>query len=267
MARLLLSEDGIFPIVRNKNGELINEELATDLNVSGTIQGEGKLIGVPSLFVRLAGCNLRCQWSLSDGEISTCDTSYANDGSSESTWYDVEDVVEIVLNNLGSIRHVVITGGEPLLQRQALIVFCELLKSKKDVHITIETNATIKIGDLSRFIDLYSVSPKLSNAVVVKSDQIPLYDVQSFIDSARKDSTKDIQIKFVVAEPLEEEKIKRFLNTLTNWTDQDIVIMPAGTTNEMLHRSSKPALNIAIKNGWRFTSRLHITLFGDKRKV
>lgn len=267
MARLFLSEDGVFPIIRDHKGELLDDKLVTDLHVPGTIQGEGKLIGVPSLFVRLAGCNLRCQWNLSDGGISTCDTSYANDGSGISTWYEVEDVVNIILNNLGNIRHIVITGGEPLLQKDALIEFCQLLKSKKNVHITIETNGTIDAGNLDQFIDLYSVSPKLSNAVVVKSGQQPLYDVQPFIDSVRKSPSKDLQIKFVVADFSEEDKIKVFLNKFTNWFNEDIMIMPAGTTNEMLQRSSKPALEIAVKNGWRFTSRLHITLFGDKRKV
>jgi 7-carboxy-7-deazaguanine synthase len=267
MAKLFLSEDGVFPIIKDHNGNLLKDELGTDLQVAGTIQGEGKLVGVPSLFVRLAGCNLRCQWNLSDGGISTCDTSYANDGTGFSTWHEVKEVVDVVINNLDNIRHVVITGGEPLLQKDSLIEFCRLLKSKKNIHITIETNGTIEAGPLDEFIDLYSVSPKLSNAVVVKSGQLPLYDVQSFIDSVRRSSNKDLQIKFVVSDYSEEDKIKNFLDKFINWNDEDIMIMPAGTTNEILHRSSKPALAIAVKNGWRFTSRLHITLFGDKRKV
>jgi 7-carboxy-7-deazaguanine synthase len=267
MARLFLSEDGVFPIVKDANGKLICEQTEADMQIAGTIQGEGKLIGVPSLFVRLAGCNLRCKWTLPDGKISTCDTSYANDDTGVSTWHEVEEVVDIVYQNLGNIKHLVITGGEPLLQKDSLIEFCQLLKARLDIHITIETNGTIVPGELAQYIDLFSVSPKLGNALMVKSGQMPLYKVQSFIDFVRKDANKDIQIKFVVADSSEEEKIKSLLAELTCWNDNDIMIMPAGTTNEMLHNTSKPALEISVKNGWRFTSRLHITLFGDKRKV
>lgn len=267
MARLLLSEDGVFPIIKDKDGALISGSPDTDINVSGTVQGEGKLIGVPSLFMRLAGCNLRCKWSLPNGDVSACDTSYASDGSGESTWYEVDELIDLVLNNLGKIKHIVITGGEPLLQKTALVEFCKKLKDSIDIHITIETNGTIVPDDLSQFIDLFSVSPKLGNAVLVKSGQIPIYRVQSFIDCVRADASKDLQIKFVVAEIAEEERIKSFLLSLKSWCDSDILIMPAGTNSEMLSVTSMPALEISLRNGWRFTSRLHITLFGDKRKV
>lgn len=267
MARLFLSEDGVFPIVNDRNGKLLNILPDTDMQISGTIQGEGKLIGVPSLFIRLAGCNLRCKWTLSDGKISTCDTSYANDETGLSTWHELEEIVDLVSHNLGNIKHLVITGGEPLLQKEALVELCKSLKKNLDVHITLETNGTIAPGDLAQYIDLFSVSPKLANALLVKSGQTPIYHVQSFVDYVRESANKDIQIKFVVAEYSEEEKIKSFLAELNNWLDKDILIMPAGTTNEMLQQTSKPALEISVKNGWRFTSRLHISLFGDKRKV
>jgi len=267
MARLFLSEDGVFPIVKDVNGDILNECPDTDIQTAGTIQGEGKLIGVPSLFVRLAGCNLSCRWTLSDGSTSCCDTSYANDSNAYSTWFDVEEVLTLVLNNLGNIKHLVITGGEPLLQKESLVDLCRTLKSKLDIHITLETNGTIEPGVLAQYIDLFSVSPKLSNAVLVKSGQQPIYKLQSFINTVRNSQDKDLQIKFVVADISEQEQIKKFLLGISDWVNEDILIMPAGTTNEMLQETSKPALEIAINNGWRFTSRLHITLFGDKRKV
>jgi len=267
MARLFLSEDGVFPIVKDCTGKYIKDLPGTDFSISGTIQGEGKLIGVPSLFVRLAGCNLRCRWALPNGGTSACDTSYANDGSGESKWHEIDDVIGLVLNNLDNIKHLVITGGEPLLQKESLVEFCKKLKEKTNIHITIETNGTIEPAELSAYIDLFSVSPKLGNAVVVKSGQRPIYKVQSFIDCVRNNPSKDLQIKFVVSESSEEDKILTFLNSLDSWQSDDIMIMPAGTTNEMLKNTSGSALKIAIKNGWRFTSRLHISLFGDKRKV
>lgn len=58
--KINLVNNGIFPIVYDKNGELINEDLDTGFNIAGTLQGEGKLVGTPCLFIRTSGCNIRC---------------------------------------------------------------------------------------------------------------------------------------------------------------------------------------------------------------
>lgn len=264
--QLILSSDGVFPIIKDANDKLIKSELKTNLETAGTVQGEGKYIGMPSLFIRLAGCNLKCKWISEDGLISECDTAYANDEPENNIILQVDEIVSIVRNNLGHINHVVITGGEPLLQKDALIELCYQLKTKLDVFITIESNSSISPKGLEGIVDLFSISPKLNNALLKSTGQLPNYCVQEYIDMSRNGDF-DLQIKFVVCKIKDNELINTFLNNYNCLKKSDIMLMPAGTTMEQLNKTSKIALEIAIKNGWRFTHRLHIILFGDERAV
>src|SRR6058998_3000737 len=90
-----------------------------------SIQGEGKLVGVPSVFVRASGCNLRCTW---------CDTPYAS-WEPEGGEITVDQIVEQVLAY--RCRHVVLTGGEPMIMPD-VEALCAALKTK-GLHVTIET--------------------------------------------------------------------------------------------------------------------------------
>src|SRR5581483_791081 len=112
-----------------------------------SIQGEGVLVGVPSVFVRTSGCNLRCGW---------CDSEY-NSWHPEGTPYTVAEVMERV--TAFSAKHVVVTGGEPLLAPD-IEDLCTALREKK-YHITMETAATVFKPVAC---DLASLSPKLSNS-------------------------------------------------------------------------------------------------------
>src|SRR6185503_15925664 len=109
-----------------------------------SIQGEGKLVGVPSVFVRASGCNLRCTW---------CDTPYAS-WAPEGEEISVERIVEQVVAY--NCRHVVLTGGEPMIMPD-VVELCAALKAE-GLYVTVETAATAyKLVD----IDLASLSPKL----------------------------------------------------------------------------------------------------------
>src|SRR5215211_4485502 len=112
-----------------------------------SIQGEGKLVGVPAVFVRASGCNLRCVW---------CDTPYAS-WDPEGDDVPVDEIVRRVAAH--GARHVVLTGGEPMIMPD-VEPLCDALKSAGH-HVTIETAATV----YKRVkLDLASLSPKLSNS-------------------------------------------------------------------------------------------------------
>lgn len=113
-----------------------------------SVQGEGSLLGVPSVFVRTSGCNLRCSW---------CDTPYTS-WHPEGEMLSAAEVLKTV-RNYGS-SHVVVTGGEPMIVPE-MPALTEALRAQ-GLHITIETAGTV---DAPVACDLMSISPKLSNSV------------------------------------------------------------------------------------------------------
>src|SRR5437867_3196903 len=123
------------------------------MEIYRSVQGEGTLMGVPTTFVRFFACNLRCSW---------CDTKYSWSVGEGGTWetLTVQDVAQRV-QALGT-RHVVLTGGEPTLQKQ-LVLLAQLLK-EQGLHLTVETNTTIFPELAVPLIDLWSLSPKLCSA-------------------------------------------------------------------------------------------------------
>ncbi|WP_430815171.1 7-carboxy-7-deazaguanine synthase QueE [Carboxylicivirga sp. RSCT41] len=285
MEKLVLAKEGVFPVVKDHKGHAINNEPKTGLQMPGTIQGEGKLAGVPSLFIRLSSCNLRCIWQMEDGSYCRCDTTYASFHPDEIIELEVNDVYNWVKHNLGSVRHVVITGGEPLLQKRALVQLCQKLKEELNVHITLESNGSLYDAGVAEWIDLFSISPKLSNSEP-HPEKLAAYGLkesgpykfhaqkrlntsalQSYIDLVNE-SDKELQLKFVVGKSSDYKEIKSdFLEALSSWNANDILLMPLGATQEEIAKSSPLVLEMAIANGWRFSPRVHIELFGSKSGV
>ncbi len=283
MNKILLSAEGIFPVTKNGKGEVGNDSPKTGLALSGTIQGEGKLSGIPSLFIRLSGCNLRCIWGDKEGgrTVSMCDTPNSTFYTHGSQWWEEEDILSTIKHNIGNIKHVVITGGEPMLQAERLIPLCRKLKEDFNLHITLETNGTIFNKELAEQVDLFSISPKLSSsdptpAKLKKLDlsnsgiynqhagtRINIPVLQQFIDYCNKE-IKMIQFKFVVFRKSDEKEIKLdFLDRLTGWKRDDVMVMPLGADKKELDHFTPIALKIAISNGWRFSNRMHIELFKE----
>ena len=217
-----------------------------------SLQGEGPNTGAPSVFLRLATCNLACTW---------CDTKYTWDW--ERYDYDLEvasqepSQVESSILSFGC-RRLIITGGEPLLQQKELAPLVASLK-ERDFQFEVETNGTIvPQPDLVRDIDQWNVSPKLgtSGNSEDRRDQKPAMDAFSRLPNA--------YFKFVVAEPGDLDEVCSLRNKYS-LDNQRIILMPEGTTVGDIQRRSPWVSEACAKEGFRFSTRLHILLWGDKR--
>jgi 7-carboxy-7-deazaguanine synthase len=278
---IFLAPEAVFPISKDENGHLLSNQPATGFSIAGTIQGEGKLVGTPVLFVRTAGCNLRCMWSLPNGEVSKCDTPFASFDTRGEKRVSVKTVKNIILNNIGKMKHLIISGGEPFIQAESISSLIVELKRESNIHISVETNGTLFNEVLVNNIDFFSISPKLKNSVPTKEKlnktgvMIPfepeqaektrrnLSVIQSIIDHCRQIPGKDFQLKFVVQNHHELIEIEEdFLAHLTGWNSDDVVLMPLGSTPEELIQTRMITLEAAIERGWRFSPRLQINYFG-----
>ena len=219
-----------------------------------SIQGEGKLTGVPSVFVRASGCNLRCVW---------CDTPYAS-WSPEGEESAVADIVRRVESY--PARHVVLTGGEPMIMPD-VVELCGALKASGH-HLTLETAATVYQPVK---IDLASMSPKLANSIPHERDGgrfAAAHErsrsrpdvVQRFIDSS-----PDFQLKFVVSDQTDVIEIEALLARLRGWSPSDVLLMPEGTDSKTLDDRSGWVGELCKANGFRFCQRLHVALYGNRR--
>jgi 7-carboxy-7-deazaguanine synthase len=219
-----------------------------------SIQGEGKLVGVPSVFVRASGCNLRCTW---------CDTPYAS-WDPEGADVPVDEIVRRVL--AFTTRHVVVTGGEPMIMPD-IVALCDALRAQA-VHVTIETAATVYEPVA---VDLASLSPKLSNSTPVDRaggrfaamhdrQRINVDVIQKFIDTAPA-----FQLKFVASDDRDIEEVHGVLRQLRGWEPADVLLMPEGIRQAALDARTDWLTEVCKQTGFRFCPRLHIALFGNTR--
>jgi 7-carboxy-7-deazaguanine synthase len=219
-----------------------------------SIQGEGKLAGVPSFFVRASGCNLRCTW---------CDTNYAS-WEPEGRDMAVGEILDAWREHRS--KHVVLTGGEPMIMPD--IADLAAAFNKENCHITIETAATIYKPIQ---LDLASLSPKLSNstpwereggrfAEAHEKNRINVPVIQKFIDTS-----PDFQLKFVVSNEEDLSEIDELLRKLEGWEPSDVLLMPEGIDIQTLQSRADWIAEICKARGYRYCPRLHVELYGNKR--
>ncbi|MGP1310551.1 MAG: 7-carboxy-7-deazaguanine synthase QueE [Phycisphaerales bacterium] len=224
-----------------------------------SVQGEGKLVGVPSWFVRFSGCNLRCAW---------CDTPYAS-WAPETTKRALDDLLAEA--RASGVRHAVVTGGEPLLFPQCAEL-CARLRDEASMHVTIETAGTV---DPEAPMDLLSASPKLANSAPdperfprehamheARRENLPV--LQALIDRQRVHG-RDLQLKFVVCAPGDLVEIEALLGRLTGWSQPDVLLMPEGRSSAEIEDRRGWVAAECVARGWRYCPRLHIDLFGNRR--
>jgi 7-carboxy-7-deazaguanine synthase len=217
-----------------------------------SVQGEGGLTGVPSAFVRTSGCNLRCVW---------CDTPYTS-WKPEGEDCTVAEILEEVARF--QTRHAVVTGGEPMIAPDILALTEGLRRLGQ--HITIETAGTV----LARVLcDLMSISPKLANSTPVDDPHwASRHDhlrIQPDILERLMDAY-EYQLKFVVSRPEDLDEIVPLVERL-GADRSKVFLMPEGRDAGVLHERALWIVEICKREGFRFSPRLHIDLYGDRRGV
>ena len=220
-----------------------------------SIQGEGSLAGVPSVFVRTSGCNLRCVW---------CDTPYAS-WNPTGTKYEIADLLGEILAY--PAQHVVLTGGEPLIAKGIEFLAAELRANGK--HLTIETAGTIAPQGIA--CDLASLSPKLAHSTPSEEQAGPW--------AARHQATRwqpdvirawinhcDYQLKFVVRNEQDVIELMELLDSSNiQVAAHKILLMPEGIDANILKQSAFAVSELCKRYGFRYTPRLHIDLYGNTR--
>jgi 7-carboxy-7-deazaguanine synthase len=253
-----------------------------------SLQGEGVLAGVPSVFIRTSGCNLRCWF---------CD-SYHTSWEPTHAWMGLDEIVDRV--DEFDADHVVLTGGEPLIHDDALTLINRL--ADRGYHITVETNGTIAPPPETP-IDLASVSPKLASstptperppagggdgadggddavgaddAIGENDEPTPVDDWQQRHEANRIDHDAltalvgrfGFQLKFVLTGRDDLPEIESLIadlraGTETEIADTDVLLMPEGQTREQLAETRREVAEVAIESGYRYTPRLHVDLWND----
>jgi 7-carboxy-7-deazaguanine synthase len=223
-----------------------------------SVQGEGRHVGVPSVFLRLARCNLSCRW---------CDTPYTwdferFDFEREVRRRPLDEVADELLD--AGVAHVVITGGEPLLQQRELEGLLEELDRRRAeagrarLFVEVETNGTVPPTEaLLRRVDHFNVSPKLENSGEPASRRLRPRALEILRETGRAD------LKLVVGEA-DIEEADALIESL-GWPRERVLFMPEATDRETLRARGPLISAAALRRGVRYTSRLHIELFGGRR--
>jgi 7-carboxy-7-deazaguanine synthase len=226
-----------------------------------SLQGEGKLSGMPSVFVRTSGCNLRCWF---------CD-SYHTSWEPTGAWLSVTELVDEIVS-YSQTNHVVLTGGEPMIHDECVSLLEKL--ADQGYHTTVETNGTV-FRDAP--IDLASISPKLSSSTPTpekdpKGDgeweqrhddqRINMEALTELVD------TYNMQLKFVVTGRSDLPEITQLIEDIRGRTsstvsDTDVLLMPEGVTREQLDENRAVVAELAQEYGYRYTPRLHVDLWND----
>ncbi|WP_136716950.1 7-carboxy-7-deazaguanine synthase QueE [Halorientalis salina] len=226
-----------------------------------SVQGEGRLAGVPTVFVRTSGCNLRCWF---------CD-SYHTSWEPTHDWLTVDEIVAEV-EAYEQATHVVLTGGEPMIHEESVALLNRL--GEAGYHTTVETNGTVY---RDAHIDLASISPKLqSSTPTPEKDPTGEGEWAERHDERRIDMDAltalvdeyDSQLKFVVTGADDMPEIERLVErvrdgTTTTVADADVLLMAEGTTREDLDESRNAVAELAMEYGYRYTPRLHVDLWND----
>ena len=216
-----------------------------------SIQGEGPNFGKPAIFLRTAQCNLKCTW---------CDTKYTwdwknYDYAKEVKEMTIEEIKEQLLDY--EIKHLVITGGEPLLQQDDIADLLSFLKP--DFYVEIETNCTILPNKmLTDLVDQWNVSPKTENS----GNPLELYENdECYYFFANQENCF---FKYVVEDETDIPEIKKFV-TKYKIPEKRVQLMTQASTKEEISMKEKSISELAKLHNFSFSPRLHVAMWGSQR--
>jgi 7-carboxy-7-deazaguanine synthase len=216
-----------------------------------SLQGEGFLAGIPSAFIRLAGCPLRCRW---------CDTKYAWDQTA-GAHYSIEKIVQTIQQ--WPSKYIVITGGEPMINPELPQLVKQLKASGK--HITIETAGIAFIPDMP--CDLMSISPKLSNSTPTDPNLAAAHEDSRLDLAVLRELTDnyEYQLKFVLDSESDLSEIQQTIEETGNVDPQKVMLMPQAATREELLAKSPMVAELCKETSFAFCQRLQVLLWNNQK--
>ncbi|WP_033739586.1 7-carboxy-7-deazaguanine synthase QueE [Helicobacter pylori] len=239
-----------------------------------SLQGEGKRIGKPSLFLRLGGCNLSCkgfgcETLLNDEILTGCDSLYAVHPKFKTSWdyYNepkllIERLVRLTPNHKNF--DFILTGGEPSLYFNNPILTSVLEHfHRQKIPLFAESNGSIFFEFSPILKELhFTLSVKLSLSLEKESKRINLKALQNILDNA-----KSVHFKFVLDSKNAVQSITEIKSLLKQLSlkNNEIFLMPLGATNSELDKNLKTLAPLAIEHGFRLSDRLHIRLWDNKK--
>ncbi len=228
------------------------------MEIYRSVQGEGTLLGVPTTFVRFFACNLRCSW---------CDTKYSWSVREGGTWEAMTpDEVTARISDLHA-RHVVLTGGEPTLQKELPTLASQL--KERGHHLTVETNTTIYPAASVPLIDLWSLSPKLHSA---GENYLRYPIIERFLDTL---SPEQQQWKFVVRDDVDEENLRALVRRYPAFAERKlpIILQPEGDNATPNYPAALESLTERVRDRFwddyyvRVLPQMHVIIWGRRRWV
>lgn len=228
------------------------------MEIYRSVQGEGLLLGVPTTFVRFFACNLRCSW---------CDTKYSWSVRDGGTWESLTPQVVAERVHAQGARHVVLTGGEPTLQKD-LPQLAELLKATGH-HLTVETNTTIFPEASIPLIDLWSLSPKLQSA---GESYLRYPIIERFLETLQPEQQ---QWKFVVRDNEDEHHLRDLLTRYPDFVERKIplILQPEGDAATPDYPTALGRLAERVRDPFwddyyvRVLPQMHVIIWGRRRWV
>jgi 7-carboxy-7-deazaguanine synthase len=236
-----------------------------------SIQGEGRSIGVPSVFVRTSLCNLHCIWCDTDYTWNWKGTRFEHVNDAKPGYQKFDKKQWIVECEVGAVAEIVagfncpniiLTGGEPMLQQPMLAALMQVLREKSPgFRFEVETNGTLlPKPEFEAAIDQYNVSPKLENSNNARKLREKPAALRFFSVSQKAN------FKFVLAE---KRDLLEVLGLVRNYEIpvEKVWLMPEGTTAAALAKRRKWLVEVCKEHGFRYSDRLHVQIWGAKKGV